>query len=137
MPGNRYRVVHRTEYEYGATMLDGYSVTSVLARPTPSQQVISSTVTTDPEADEYDDRLDVFGNRVVQLGLHQPHDGLVVEAVTEAVVWEPSRPRMDPAWERVAATVAGLRGPVALDGASILAANDKLHGPLVKLLARS
>ncbi len=28
-------------------------------------------------------------------------------------------------------------GPVALDGASILAANDQLHGPLVKLLGRA
>ena len=115
MPGHRYRVVHRTEYQYGATMLDGYSVTSVLARPTPSQQVVSSVVSTTPVADEYDERLDVFGNRVVQLGLHQPHDGLVVEAITEAIVWEPGRPRVDPAWERVAATVAGLRGPIALD----------------------
>jgi len=115
MAGNRYRVVHRTEYRYGATMLDGYTVTSVLARPTPSQQVVSSVVSTSPGADEYDDRLDVFGNRVVQLGLHQPHEGLVVEAVTEAIVWEPGRPRVDPAWERVAAIVGGLRGPIALD----------------------
>jgi transglutaminase-like putative cysteine protease len=45
MPGQRYRVVHRTEYLYGATMLDGYSVACVLARPTPSQTVASSVVT--------------------------------------------------------------------------------------------
>ena len=56
MPGQRYRVVHRTEYVYGATMLDGYSVACVLARPTPSQTVASSVVTTYPEPDEYDER---------------------------------------------------------------------------------
>jgi transglutaminase-like putative cysteine protease len=115
MAGQRYRVVHRTEYRYGATMVDGYSVACVLARPTPSQTVASSMVITYPEADEFDEREDVFGNRVVQFGLHQPHDGLVVEAVTEARVWALGLPRVDVGWERVAATVAGLRGPTALD----------------------
>ncbi len=115
MAGQRYRVVHLTGYLYGATMLDGYSVACVLARPTPSQNVISSVVTTDPEPDEYDERTDIFGNRVVQFGLHRPHDGLTVMAITEAIVWAQELPRVEMAWERVAATVAGLRGPVALD----------------------
>jgi transglutaminase-like putative cysteine protease len=121
MSGQRYRVVHLTGYLYGATMLDGYSVACVLARPTPSQNVISSVVTTDPEPDEYDERTDVFGNRVVQFGLHRPHDGLTVQAITEAIVWAQELPRVDVAWERVAATVAGLRGPVALDVAPFTA----------------
>jgi len=115
VPGQHYRVVHRTEYRYGAMMTDGYSVACVLARPTPSQRITSSVVTTDPDADEYDERVDIFGNRVVQFGLHRPHDGLTVEAVTEAVVWEQELPRVDVSWERVAATVGGLRGPMALD----------------------
>ncbi len=115
MAGQRYRVVHLTGYLYGATMLDGYSVACVLARPTPSQNVISSVVTTDPEPDEYDERTDIFGNRVVQFGLHRPHDGLTVQAITEAIVWAQELPRVEMAWERVAATVAGLRGPLALD----------------------
>ncbi len=121
MPGTRYRVVHRTEYAYGATMVDGYSVACVLARPTPSQTVTSSIVTTYPEPDEYDERSDVFGNRIVQFGLHRPHDGLVVEAVTEAQIWEQGLPRNDVAWERVGASVAGMRGPTALDVAPFVA----------------
>jgi transglutaminase-like putative cysteine protease len=123
VPGQRYRVVHRTEYVYGATMLDGYSVACVLARPTPSQRVDSSVVSTVPAADEYDERIDVFGNRVVQFGLHQPHDGLVVEAVTEAQIWAQELPRADMAWERAAATIAGMRGPTALDVAPFSAAS--------------
>jgi transglutaminase-like putative cysteine protease len=121
MPGQHYRVVHLTDYRYGATMLDGYSVACVLARPTPSQRVLSSVVTTTPEADEYDEREDVFGNRVVQFGLHTPHDGLTVMAITEAVIWAQELPRVDVAWERVAAIVAGLRGPMALDVAPFAA----------------
>ena len=121
MSGQRYRVVHLTDYWYGTTMLDGYSVACVLARPTPSQNVVSSVVTTVPEADEYDEREDVFGNRVVQFGLHRPHDGLTVQAITEATVWAQELPRVDMSWERVAATVAGLRGPLALDVAPFAA----------------
>ena len=121
MPGQRYRVVHRTEYSYGATMLDGYSVACVLARPTPSQTVSSSVVTTYPEPDEYDEREDVFGNRIVQFGLHRPHDGLVVEAITEARVWKQELPRTDVAWERASASVAGMRGAIALDVAPFVA----------------
>ncbi|MGB0112981.1 MAG: transglutaminase family protein [Ilumatobacteraceae bacterium] len=108
-------MVHRTEYVYGAPMLDGYSVVCALVRATPAQEVVSSSVTFDPLGDEYDEREDVFGNRIVQIGLHQPHDGLTVTAMAEVVVWDQGLPRHDVAWERVAATVAGLRGPVALD----------------------
>lgn len=121
MPGQRYRVVHRTEYLYGATMVDGYSVACVLARPTPAQTVSSSVVTTFPEADEYDERRDVFGNRIVQFGLHRPHDGLTIEAVTDVRIWEQELPRTGMSWERVRAIVDGLRGPMALDVAPFAA----------------
>ncbi len=99
----------------------------VLARPMPSQRVVSSVVSTTPEADEYDEREDVFGNRVVQFGLHSPHDGLTVMAITEAVIWAQELPRVDVSWERVAATVAGLRGPMALDVAPFAAPSRIRH----------
>ena len=57
----------------------------------------------------------------MQFGLHRPHDGLVVEAVTEADVWSQGLPRVDMGWERVSATVSGLRGPIALDVAPFAA----------------
>lgn len=115
MSGTRYRVVHRTEYRYGATMLDGYSVACLLARDTPSQRVASTTVTTDPDPDERDEHQDVFGNTIVQVGLHQPHEGLVVEAVSDVTLWSPQMPHDDMPWERVAGTVAAARGNDALD----------------------
>jgi len=96
-------------------MLDGYSVAHLLARTTPWQDVIASSVRTDPESDEYDEHVDVFGNRVVQLGLHRPHDGLVVTAEIEVIVRPVSTPRDDPPWERVKSGLAALRGPQAID----------------------
>jgi transglutaminase-like putative cysteine protease len=113
--GQHYRVVHRTEYTYGATMVHGYSVACVLPRPTPSQSVVTSAVTTRPEPDEYDERTDAFGNRIVQFGLHRQHDALTVEATSEVEVWPQEPPRDDVGWERVRDILRGLRGPQALD----------------------
>ena len=44
----RYRVSHRTVYSYSAEMMDGYSVANLIARPTPTQHVVSSQLTTKP-----------------------------------------------------------------------------------------
>ena len=95
--GTQYRVTHRTDYSYGATMADGYSVAYLLVRPTPSQRVLSSMLTTTPALDEYDEWPDVFGNRMVQLGVHQPHDDFTVEAVSEVVVYSAGAPAIEPA----------------------------------------
>jgi len=119
--GTHYRVTHRTDYSYGATMADGYSVAYLLVRPTPSQRVLSSMLTTTPTADEYAEWPDVFGNRMVQLGVHRPHDDFAVEAVSEVVVYSQERPRSNQPWERVAAQVAAMRGPLVLETSAFTA----------------
>ena len=80
-----YRVHHRTTYTYSTTVIDAYSVTNLLPRRTPSQEVLSARIVTDPEVDELDERLDVFGNRVVQMGLHRPHDRFEVIGESEVI----------------------------------------------------
>jgi transglutaminase-like putative cysteine protease len=111
----RFTVTHRTTYDYGSEMLDGYSVTNLLARTTPRQFVVSSEISTDPDVDEFDDRIDVFGNRIVQLGIHRPHDHLVVEVATEVIVEPAVRSHLNPSWEQIAAQTDALRGVLALD----------------------
>ena len=113
--GTRYAVTHRTSYSYGATMVDGYSVAHLLARPTPAQFVVDTKVITEPECDEYDESADAFGNRVVQLGIHRPHDELIVTGRSEVIARGQEIPRRDPPWERVVAHVATLRGPQTFD----------------------
>lgn len=83
-PITRYQVVHRTRYRYGASMTDGYTVAHLLVRDTPSQYVESTVVTTDQELDERHEDIDHFGNRVLRLGVHHPHDSL--EVVARSVV---------------------------------------------------
>ena len=137
----RYRVVHRTDYRYGATMIDGYSVAHLLPRGTPSQVVHASRVTSEPHGDEIDESLDAFGNHVVQLGIHQPHERLVVSAECEVAVRSQELPRRAPSWERVAAHIAGLRGALVADvlpftaSSRIVAVDD--HRALLADLAHS
>ena len=82
----RYRISHRTTYEYGQPMADGYTVAYLLPRPTPHQVVEAAEVTVDPAPDERSERIDVFGNRVLQLGVHHAHDMLTLHAESEVVV---------------------------------------------------
>lgn len=121
--GRRYSVSHRTTYSYGSEMIDGYSVANLLARQTPFQYVVSSVLTTDPDVDERDERVDAFGNRVVQLGIHRPHDHLQVDVATEVIVEPASVPDTGTPWELVAAQTDAVRGDLALEVSPYLASS--------------
>lgn len=108
-----YRVVHRTEYRYLAPMADGYTVAHLVPRPTPWQVVRETAVEISPEPDELDERVDVFGNRVLQFGIHRAHDDLVVEATSVVEVEEPPAATGGVPWEDVATAVGALRGDEA------------------------
>lgn len=110
----RYRVRHRTAYRYESAMVDGYTVAHLRPRSTPWQDVASSTLTVDPEPAEYDTFDDLFGNHVVQFGVHRPHDTLVVESDSEVVVHARPEPAPGPAWEEVAASLRSTTGEAAL-----------------------
>jgi transglutaminase-like putative cysteine protease len=120
----RYRVTHRTSYRYDVAMVDGYTVAHLLPRETPFQRVESSTVNVEPEPAELDEYPDAFGNRVTQFGVHRPHDGLVVEAVSTVAV--SGRPPIDdgPPWRDVADLVSDARGGDALDVAPFRASSQ-------------
>ena len=71
-------------------MADGYTVAYLLPRPTALQVVEAAEVDVEPEPDERAEHTDVFGNRVLQLGVHHAHDTLTLHAESEVVV-EPGR----------------------------------------------
>ena len=142
-PPVRFAVVHRTEYEYSSPMSDGYTVAHLLPRETPTQRVESAAVEVDPEPDEYEEHTDVFGNRVVRLGVHRPHDRLVVTGRcvvdVDAVDGAAGLPADSVPWERAAVLLATARGEfadevgrfVAHTGATpTLASLDELVGDL-------
>jgi transglutaminase-like putative cysteine protease len=96
-------------------MNDGYSLAVVTPRQTPLQRVEFVDVVVEPEPDERSRRNDVFGNHVLQLGIHRQHDTLSVAATSEVALRRRTLEGDGPAWERVVAAVTELRGTEALD----------------------
>ena len=59
-----YRVVHRTEYRYDSEVSSSYGELYLLPRDVPGQVCRSSEVVIEPEAYDYRQRKDFYGNRV-------------------------------------------------------------------------
>jgi transglutaminase-like putative cysteine protease len=110
----RFEVEHRTAYEYGAVMTDGYTVACLVPRPTELQQVVESVVRLDPPPSEHDSYLDAFGNLVHEFGVHELHRALTITAHSVVDVATPPVPADETAWEDVVAQLDAARGDVAL-----------------------
>jgi transglutaminase-like putative cysteine protease len=122
----RFHVTHRTTYRYGLAMVDGYTVAHLLPRNTPWQHVIAAELHVDPSPDEREDHDDLFGNRVVRLGVHQRHTSLEVVSrceveVSAAPPWDDDAVRRDSSWNDAAWTIARARGDLAMDVAPFAA----------------
>ena len=112
----RFEVEHRTAYQYGAPMTDGYTVACLVPRPTDWQQVVESVVRLEPPPSEHDSYLDAFGNLVHEFGVHELHarahdHGAQRGRASSA----PTSPDDDTAWEEVVAQLDAARGDLALD----------------------
>jgi transglutaminase-like putative cysteine protease len=121
----RFTVVHRTEYRYGLPMSDGYTVAHLLPRDTPTQTVQSAEVQVTPDVDEYEEHTDLFGNRVVRIGVHHPHDHLGVTGRSVVDVMPvPSEiaPAHSTPWEEVVRLLDIARGDRAADVGAFVAA---------------
>jgi len=110
-----YLVTHRTLYRYGARVSDGYSVATLMPRSTPHQTVLSTGVVVDPAPDERDERTDQFGNQVIHVGLHHPHDQLEVLATSRVEVHDVDEPTPDSDWRELVARIDTLEADAALD----------------------
>lgn len=110
----RYRVRHRTSYEYGLPVNDAYSVAYLLPRERTFQEVLSATVVATPTPNEFVETRDVFGNRVVQLGVHRVHDAfeIVADSIVETTV--PGLPTTTRSWDDIASSASQLLGRPAI-----------------------
>jgi transglutaminase-like putative cysteine protease len=106
-PARRFRVEHRTTYQYGAAVASGQTLAHLVVRDTPRQRVVESDVTTSPEADVRHDHFDLFGNQVTYLAFERAHDELELLA-TSTVDVRPGRQPLDagPSWEDVPGLLA-------------------------------
>jgi transglutaminase-like putative cysteine protease len=97
----RYRVVHRTHYDYGAPMSSGQTLAHLRVRATPAQEVLASFARCEPLADETATWVDAFGNLVDMFVVRRPHDGLELVAESDVVLHPALLVEPGPSWEDV------------------------------------
>ena len=117
----RFRIVHKTQYTYGAQMADGFTITHLLPRATSRQIVHHAGITVTPEPDEWQQSTDVFGNTVVRFAVHHPHAQLLVESLLDVQVSIAEPQTTDVPWQTIRDDAQGLVGDLACDVAPFLA----------------
>jgi transglutaminase-like putative cysteine protease len=117
----RFRVVHRTIYEYGTPMADGFTTAHLRPRETSWQTVEDAALAVEPEPDERIDAVDVFGNFVTRFAVHRPHSSLVIESAVVVDIGLQPVPTESATWESVASTAAAATGDLALEVGPYLA----------------
>lgn len=126
----KYRVTHTTTFVYEARVGLCYNLARLRPRVLPRQQVSSAVLRIDPLPHDHCGDLDYFGNRVDYFSIQQPHDQLVVTAVSEVQVSPPESglfDRIDPTpWEAARDQLRGDRSP-----AGINAVEFTLDSPMV------
>jgi transglutaminase-like putative cysteine protease len=124
----RFRIEHVTRYRYLHTVGLNYGEARLLPRDTSRQRVLERRVELDPTPDDYRERADAWGNRVVWFMSRRPHTLLRVTA--HAVVErEPApMPEDSPPWEEVAARL------ITPAGEAIAAREFSLESPMIEVL---
>jgi len=79
----KYRVTHTTEFVYEAEVGLCYNEARLLPRVLPHQRVTSAALKVEPAPEDHYERYDYFGNRTAYFSIQQPHEQLVVTAVSE------------------------------------------------------
>jgi len=104
----RYRIRHRTAYEYASDVLHAHHILHLVPRPAPFQQCLEHTISVEPASFRRRDEIDAFGNAVTRIELEQPHRRL--EVLTHMEVEVHQRPKVladhSVPWERLCADLA-------------------------------
>lgn len=106
----KYRVTHRTVYEYTEPVTVSHHAARLKPRVTPGQHREHWNLTIRPEPALRKMRTDYFGNRVCSFSVQELHTRLEIEATSEVRVEPalPADPGLSPPWDEVA---LGLREP--------------------------
>lgn len=82
----RYRVIHKTEYEYGEPVSHSHNEARLLPRSASFQFCNDAVLKIEPEPVDYREREDFFGNRVAYFCIREPHKRFSVVATSEVDV---------------------------------------------------
>ncbi|MEV8272098.1 transglutaminase family protein [Microbacterium sp. NPDC077184] len=86
----RYRVIHRTSYEYDADVSDSFGIAHVVPRELPWQQVHSRGVEIEPVPADTTDDVDGYGNLSTYYHVTEAHRRLGVNAESVVTVLAPA-----------------------------------------------
>ncbi len=82
----KYRVSHKTHYEYSAPVGRGYNIAHLTPRDTDRQTCGFSQIIVDPQPALANEWRDYFGNPALHFALQRDHHSLTVTAVSEVEV---------------------------------------------------
>jgi transglutaminase-like putative cysteine protease len=98
---SRFRIEHVNTYQYAHSVGLNYGEARLLPRAAAGQRVLERTLVMNPFVDDYRERDDAFGNRVVWFSLRQPHQSLSVTACSLIERTSQPLPNDSPTWEDV------------------------------------
>ena len=114
----RYRVTHKTEYEYTEMVGQSYNEARLLPRFSQNQNLISSQLEISPKETDYRVREDFFGNQVAYFSIPEPHREFTVIAISEVQIFNPAGQlnfAQGASWETVKEALWNDRKPDVLD----------------------
>lgn len=113
----RYRIRHRTEYQYAEPVLVSLNQACLTPRDTAYQRVIEHGVTFHPAPHSQMTWIDSFGNRQHQCCYSEPHTTMRVMAEGLVEVFAPPRPPLElgPPWEEAGRAVRAHADDETLD----------------------
>jgi len=114
----RYRVIHKTKYDYSETVGTSYNEARLLPRISINQQCSYADLQIEPKPADYSEHQDFFGNRVVSFSIREPHQCFVVTATSEVqVISQEAQLNFSQgmAWEGVRSALRQQRDPQTLD----------------------
>lgn len=98
---SRFRIEHVNTYHYAHSVGLNYGEARLLPRAAAGQRVLERTLVMNPFVDDFRERDDAFGNRVVWFSLRQPHQSLSVTACSLIERTAQPLPADSPTWEDV------------------------------------
>jgi transglutaminase-like putative cysteine protease len=113
----KYRIVHKSTYEYRSPVSFGNHVAWLQPRSYPHHVCMRHELEVAPKPAGLDRRVDFFGNTICIFTIDEPHDELEIVARSEVALDEmPSVwPEASPPWERVTEILRTARDPDILD----------------------
>lgn len=119
----KYRIVHRTVYDYEQAVTLCHNETHLTPRDSERQQCLDHRIEIEPAPATRAERLDFFGNPVLYFAIEEPHSQLTVTATSEVRIDNAGRQvslQTGCSWEEVAARVQGERTEANLDARQYL-----------------